>query len=377
MVAERGVSLDRRPGGALEVRLSGAWGLHEGLPPFDRVRQDLEQEPPPTKVLFDLSDLDSWDSAVLSFLVRVEELCAERGIATDRSGLPDGLERLLALAEAVPETKDARADKEAPSLLENVGEKAIDVAEGGHGMVSFLGEMTMALGRMLRGRARFRRVDLVLLIQDCGVSALPIVTLISFLVGMILAFVGAVQLEQFGAQIYVANLVGIAMAREMGPMMAGIIMAGRTGAAFAAQIGTMQVNQEIDALRTMGLPPIEFLVLPRMIALCLMMPLLCIFADFVGMIGGGLVAVGMLDLPPIVYFDQASNAVTLRDFIGGLVKASVFGVLVAFAGCLRGIECGASASAVGDATTSAVVTAIVLIIVADALFTVVFNVIGV
>lgn len=376
MSAEREVSLDRSPDGALRVRLSGAWGLGEGLPPVEPVRQELASSPTPSQVEFDVSELSEWDSGVLSFLVRVDEMASEQGVSTNRETLPEGLRRLVELATAVPETKDARAESETPPLLARVGLATRGAAEGAEAMVEFLGEITASVGRMFRGQARFRMVDLMSFIQDCGAQALPIVTLISFLVGLILAFVGAVQLEQFGAQIYVANLVGIAMAREMGAMMAAIIMAGRTGAAFAAQLGTMRVNQEIDALQTMGLPPMDFLVLPRVIALCLMMPLLTLYADLVGIIGGGVVAAVMLDLTPTVYWDQTVYGVTLNDFLTGLIKASVFGALIAFSGCLRGIQCGNSASAVGDAATSAVVTGIVMIIVADALFTVVFNIIG-
>jgi phospholipid/cholesterol/gamma-HCH transport system permease protein len=214
-------------------------------------------------------------------------------------------------------------------------------------------------------------------IFDCGAAALPIVTLISFLVGLILAFVGAVQLQQFGAQIYVADLVGIAMAREMGALMAAIIMSGRTGAAFAAQLGTMQVNEEIDALSTFGLSSMDFLVLPRMIALIAMMPLLCIYADLMGILGGALVGVGMLHLSVTQYANETIQGVHLSDFAVGLVKSSVFGVIVAIAGCMRGIQSGRSASAVGLAATSAVVTAIVFIIVTDGLFAVLTNVLGV
>ncbi|UCF33990.1 MAG: ABC transporter permease [Phycisphaerales bacterium] len=244
-------------------------------------------------------------------------------------------------------------------------------------MVRFIGEATIALGAFLRGRASYRRSELMLIIQECGAQALPIVSLISFLVGLILAFVGAVQLMQFGAQIYVADLVGIAMVREMGAMMAAIIMAGRTGAAFAAQLGTMTVNEEIDALKTLGISPMEFLVLPRMLALILMMPLLCLYADLVGMLGGLLVGVGMLDITFVEYFNQTVGAVDLNDIALGVVKSAVFGVLVALSGCLRGMQSGRSASAVGVAATSAVVTAIVFIIVTDAIFAVVTNIIGV
>ncbi len=244
-------------------------------------------------------------------------------------------------------------------------------------MVAFLGEAFLAFIQLLRGRARFRRSDLVLIIQECGAQALPIVSLISALVGLILAFVGAVQLLMFGAQIYVANLVGIAIVRVMGPIMTGIIMAGRTGAAFAAELGTMQVNEEVDALRTLGISPMEFLVLPRMLALALMMPLLCLYADLIGILGGLLVGVSMLDLDAVVYFNQTREAVSLKHFWIGLFHSVVFGVLVALAGCLRGMQCGRSASAVGQAATSAVVTGIVSIIVATAIITFICNILGI
>ena len=197
------------------------------------------------------------------------------------------------------------------------------------------------------------------------------------LTAVILAFVGAVQLLMFGAQIFVADLVGIAMLRVMGAIMVGIIMAGRTGAAFAAQIGTMQVNEEIDALQTLGISPMEFLVLPRMIALIIMMPLLCVYADLMGILGGMIVGVGMLDISMVQYYQQTRAALNLNHFWIGLFQAGVFGVLVALAGCLRGIQCGRSASAVGDAATSAVVTGIVSIVVATAIITVICNVLGI
>jgi phospholipid/cholesterol/gamma-HCH transport system permease protein len=244
-------------------------------------------------------------------------------------------------------------------------------------MLRFLGEMTVTFFCLFRMKARFRTVDLLLLIQQAGAHALPIVTLISFLVGVILAFVGAVQLKQFGAQIYVADLVGIAMIREMGAMMTGIIMAGRTGAAFAAQLGTMKVTQELDAFTTMGFSPLEFLVLPRVLALILMMPLLCLYSDFVGVLGGATVGLGMLDLSWTVYMRQTANAITLTDVFGGVFKSSVYGILIALSGCLRGMQCGNSSSAVGDAATSAVVTGIVAIVVACGTFAVVFYVLGI
>jgi phospholipid/cholesterol/gamma-HCH transport system permease protein len=277
----------------------------------------------------------------------------------------------------VPEKKGARKVTADRTLLEQLGSSVISAGIGLTEMLKFVGEITETLIRLLRTSVTFRSGDLFLLLQQCGAQALAIVTLISFLVGVILAFVGAVQLKQFGAQIYVADLVGIAMVHEMGAMMTGIIMAGRTGAAFAAQLGTMKVTQEIDAFTTLGVSPLEFLVLPRLIALTLMMPLLCLYADLVGVLGGAVVGMGMLDLSWSVYIRETIQAVGLRDLFGGLFKSSVYGVLIAVSGCLRGMQCGNSASAVGDAATSAVVTSIVAIVTACGIFAVVFYLLGI
>ena len=363
--------------GTLVIRLVGAWNLRAGIPSAADVQSRVATTGLSRGVAFDARELTSWDSSVLTFLVEVSELCRQRGIPMDREGLPLGVQKLLALAEAVPERKGARREVTEASFLERIGTAALGLAGSGKEMLAFLGDMTVTFLALLRMKAHYRASDLFLLIQQCGAQALPIVTLISFLVGVILAFVGAVQLKQFGAQIYVADLVGIAMMREMGAMMTGIIMAGRTGAAFAAQLGTMKVTQEIDALTTAGFSPLEFLVLPRVMALILMMPLLCLYADFVGVIGGAVIGVGMLDLSWTTYFNQTANAISLTDISGGVFKASVYGVLIALSGCLRGLQCGNSSSAVGDAATSAVVTGIVAIVMACGIFAVVFYILGI
>jgi phospholipid/cholesterol/gamma-HCH transport system permease protein len=377
MAEEGQVSFQRAAEATLVVRFSGRWRLRGGLPSASLIEPELEPAPKVTGIAFETRELSSWDSSILTFLVEVSALCRQRGIKMDRAGLPVGVQRLLQLAEAVPEKKGARQEAVERPLLERVGNTAIGAGVSLGEMLQFLGEMTLTLIRLFRMKARFRAADLFLLIQQCGAQALPIVTLISFLVGLILAFVGAVQLKQFGAQIYVADLVGIAMVREMGAMMTGIIMAGRTGAAFAAQLGTMKVTQEIDAFTTMGFSPLEFLVLPRVIALILMMPLLCLYSDFVGVLGGAAVGIGMLDLSWATYFRETTHAVNLTDLLGGVFKSSVYGVLIALSGCLRGIQCGNSSSAVGDAATSAVVTGIVAIVAACGVFAVVFYILGI
>jgi phospholipid/cholesterol/gamma-HCH transport system permease protein len=376
-VAERGeMSIVRGSDETVVIRLAGAWELATGLPSPDPVRRELASGRA-RAVTFDTRELRAWDSAVVTFLARVTEVCRERGIPLDSAGLPQGLQRLLRLAEAVPERPGVRRGADRRGWLERLGTGAIAWTQAGRQALEFLGEVTLSTARFLRGRARLRPRDLALFIQACGIDALPIVTLISVLVGMILAFVGAVQLLRFGAQIYVADLVAIAMVREMGCIMTAIIMAGRTGSGFAAQLGTMKVTQEIDAFTTLGIPPMDFLVLPRLIALVLMMPLLTIYADLLGIFGGGVVSVGMLGLTPLQYLREAVQALTLTSCATGVGKSLVFGALIAVAGCQRGMDCGKSSSAVGDAATSAVVTSIVWIVMADGLFAVVFNVLGI
>ncbi|HEY2776184.1 MAG TPA: ABC transporter permease [Candidatus Binatia bacterium] len=353
------------------VTLTGAWSIQGSLPAPEPSADEVTRLGR-RSARYDASHIGRWDSGLLVFLLRFEQLLKDKGIAIDRGGLPEGVRGMLHLAEIVPEREGARATADEENLVARLGVRVTAVAEGGFEALEFLGTVVLAFGNLLRGRARVRRSDIALFMQEAGAEALPIVTLISFLVGTILAFVGAVQLQQFGATIYVANLVGVAMVREMGAMMTGIVMAGRTGASYAAQLGSMKVNQEVDALSTMGISALEFLVLPRMIALALMMPLLCLYSDAVGIVGGAFVGVLGLGLSPVTYYQYTQWAVSLNDLFGGIVKASVYGILIALFGCLRGMQSGTSSSAVGDATTRAVVSSIVAIISACGLFAVVF-----
>jgi phospholipid/cholesterol/gamma-HCH transport system permease protein len=371
------LSFQRPDGKTLQICLAGDWVLGKDIPSAGRIGEEIGAGSLIEQVTFYTPDLAKWDSGLLTFLIKLIDYCVSSNLHVDKKGLPGGVQRLLALASAVPERKGARKQAAEISVLELAGAAAVAFWRSLLEMTAFIGEASIAFGRLITGKARFRRSDLYMTIQECGVQALPIVSLISVLVGLILAFVGAIQLRIFGAQIYVASLVGIGMVRALAAVMTGIIMSGRTGASFAARLGTMQVNEEIDALKTLGVSPMEFLVLPRMLALFLMMPLLSLYADLMGVLGGFVIGVSMLNLNFMEYYNKTREAVSMNDFGVGLFSAAVFGVLVALSGCMRGMQCGRSASAVGEATTSAVVTGIVSIVVAMAVITVMCNVLNI
>jgi phospholipid/cholesterol/gamma-HCH transport system permease protein len=355
--------------------LSGDWTVTRGAPRSAAVLEQLRAQAA-REIGFDCSALGSWDSLLVTLLLGIDEECTRAGIRLDTANLPEGALRLMALARTV------RAEHRAPSarapwwrrllagapLLQARGQLLETLA--------FVGELLIALGKLCVGRANTRARDFLWFVQQAGPAAIGIVTLISVLVGMILAYLGSVQLRQFGAQIYVADLVGIGMVREMAALMTGVIMAGRTGAAYAAQLGTMQTREEIDAIRTLGMSPMEFLVLPRLLALVLVMPLLTLYSGVLGMCGGALVAIGM-DVSWTQYVHETRLAVTLTHILTGVAKSVVFGLLIAIAGCRAGMQCGRSSEAVGKATTRAVVTAIVWLIVADAAFNIVYQRLGI
>ena len=359
------------------MKLSGSWSNDASIRPVEQVLAELSAFKNLKLVLLQAHDLAGWDSRLPAYLLKIIDDCQTRHIEVDASGLPEGIQALLKLARAVPERAGARRTTQQKSTLAEIGKTVLNGLKDAKGLLAFIGETLLAFATLIRGKARFRSVDLFICIQDAGPSALPIVTLISLLVGLILAFVGAVQLAMFGAQIYIADLVGLGTVREMGALMTAVIMSGRTGAAYAAQLGTMNVNSEIDALKTMGISPMEFLVLPRMLALILMMPLLCLYADLMGMLGGALVTVSAFDVSLIQYYNETQKAVDLTDFGIGLFKSLVFAALVATAGCMRGMQCGRSASAVGDAATAAVVNSIVYIVVADSVITLICDRLGI
>ena len=355
------------------VWLTGAWVLHGDVPRFARITAQFGQA---KRVVLGARDLTAWDSSAVNFLAGIVRDCRARKVEVDDSALPEGLRRMLALAFAVP-PPPPRTTPDAPGLLARVGTSALEAWRDWPAMVEFAGEILLSLGRFVTGRARYRRQDFAYLIDEVGPRALPIVSLISFLVGTILAYMGAVQLALFGASIYIADLVGIGVVREVAALMTGIILAGRTGAAYAAQIGSMQVNEEIDALRTLGVSPIDYLVLPRMLALILMVPVLTLYAGIVGILAGMTIAVLVFDVGMYEYYNETLSALELKHFAVGLIKGTVYGGLVGFAGCLRGMQCGRSAQAVGESTTSAVVLGILLITVSASVLTIVFQKLGI
>ena len=359
------------------LRLSGTWRIDERIPSIEEVEHQFPPVNAIRKMIFDTSGLSGWDSQFLVFLTDLKQRLAEKRIAFQADGLPEGVVNILTIASAVSEKTAGKGESPRRPFLVAVGEDTIALFRTVSEMLAFIGGAVLGLVRLLTGKAGFRRVDFVSLLRECGPDALPIVSMISLLVGLILAFVGAIQLMMFGAQIYVADLVGIAMVRVLGAVMTGIIMTGRTGAAFAAQLGTMQVNEELDALETLDIFPMEFLVLPRLLALTLMMPMLCLYADLMGILGGMIVGVAMLDISAVEYYQETVHAIGMTHLLIGLFHGAVFGVLVSLSGCLRGIQCGRSASAVGQATTSAVVTGIVSIVIATALITLLCNIIGI
>lgn len=350
------------------MELRGAWCNDQDVPTFEAMLAAFEEQKSQCWRIVATNDF-SWDSAGMTRLFSCARHCAEKKITFDISALPTGMRKLLEVATAVkPQEKNNPTLSTRERWRKSVAALRTHITD----LLGFVGGVALAFTSFLRGHANIRGRDFLYFFQQCGAQALGIVALISLLVGMILAYLGSVQLRQFGAEVYIANLVAIGAVREMGPLMTAVIMAGRTGAAFAAQLGSMQANEEIDAITTLGIKPIEYLVLPRMLALVAAMPLLCIFADVLCLLGGALIATSM-DVSSIAFIYQARGAVDFQDIASGIIKGVVFAVLIATAGCQAGLQSGRSADAVGRATTRAVVNAIVYLVIADAALNIAYD----
>lgn len=364
-------------GSVLMLCLSGSWLYKVNRPTFSKVREFYEaSEQSVESVCLDGAHLEEWDTALLIFAKLCQEFANEKSLYFEFKSFPDGVKKMIDLSFAVPEAEEVPARLRA-SWSENIGRQTILFYAGIVRYFEFIGNFCADVFAFVTGRSQLRKRDFLELLQATGPHALGIVSLLSFLMGLIVAFVGVIQLQQFGADVYVADLVGVAMTRELAAIMVGVIMAGRTGAAYAAQIGSMQVNEEVNALVCFGISPMQFLVLPRIFALILMMPLLCVCADLISIIGGMAVAIGISNVTSMQYINQIKEAVSLGDLLGGISKSVVFGLIVGVAGCYRGLNSGKDASAVGYAATSAVVTAITWIVIADAIFAVSFQILGI
>lgn len=347
------------------VTLGANWKSRDVDESLARAIRELGKAETGGSLAFEATDFDKSNALVVSTILELIRAANEQEMEVDLESLPDKIRPLLKLSLAVP--KRTPSGGRAEGRIVRLGRQAVATGQSARRFVEFLGELIYSFGKLLIGRSRFRKRDFWVILQDCGAGALPIVSLLAILTGTILGFVGAVQLRKFGATIYMTDLVGLAMAREMAAIMTGVIMAGRTGAAFAAQIGSMNVNQEVDALKTLSISPVEFLVLPRTLALVVMMPLLVLYANVLGWMGGFLVAIPM-NINAAEYWNQLVESTGLGHIIFGISKSFFFGIVVATTGCYYGLRSGRSSAAVGTATTRAVVAGITWIIVLDAVF---------
>jgi phospholipid/cholesterol/gamma-HCH transport system permease protein len=361
----------RADGPVLDIALEGPWRLNGQTPRWASVIGSSK----PSRVRLSADGVSQWDTSLVVFLGEALRWCGSAGVACDTGALPEKMRLLSGQFESSMRT--AGHDEHSRSLVVEVGLATRSYMGQLQDFLHFVGECSIDTVRLVTGRTGLRWNDCLNEMQKCGAMALPIVSLISFLVGVTLAYSGSIVLKRFGGEIWVADLIGVAMTREMGALMAAVVLSGRTGAAFAAEIGSMKANEEIDALSTLGISPVRFLVIPRVIALALMMPLLAMYANCLGILGGMAVAYATLSIPPAAYWVEMLTIVDMSDVVVGMIKAVVFGLIVGLSGCLRGLQSDRNASGVGHAATSAVVTAILLIIVADALFAVLFNAIGI
>ncbi len=360
----------RTEGDTTEVEVGGTWRITESRPGWGRLRGEAR----PRRVVVRAENLARWDTSLVLFVFEIDSWCRIEGAACELSGLPPQMNALVAQMAKSRET--AAPHDRTENFLAVVGNATLGLGRNARAIFHFVGDAVLSSIQTAKHPQKFRWRDWVYEMQQCGAMALPIVSLISFLVGVTLAYTGAVVLRQYGGDIYIADLIGLSMVRETGAVMTAVVLAGRTGAAFAATLGNMKANEEIDALETLGISPVQFLVLPRLLALGVMTPLLALYSNALGMVGGMAVALGLLDIQPSAYWAEMQTAVDMSDLAVGVIKAGAFGLIIGLSGCLRGLQAERSAAGVGRAATSAVVTAILLLVVADALFAVVFNILG-
>lgn len=367
--AAAGMAADIRPGdSALELRCAGAWVLRaiaQLEPKLAALRRREAGE-----LTLDASAVSAMDTSGAWLLHRTMRALQQDGRSVQLRGLRPEFAALLQLVATRGGAPEAAVP---PGLLARIGRQTWLSLGNALGMLAFLGENALALLRAAAHPRSIRWRAVAYSLQTTGFDALPITGLLSFLMGIVIAYQGAEQLRQFGANIYVADLVGLAMVRELSPMLTAIIVAGRSGSAYAAQIGTMKVTEEIDALRTIGVAPLDLLVLPKVLALMLALPLLTVYTDVMGVLGGMIMAHAQLDVSFGAFIDRLDEAITLNSYLIGIGKAPVFAVIIALVGCYQGFQVGGSADSVGRQTTLSVVQSVFLVIVVDALFSIVFS----
>jgi phospholipid/cholesterol/gamma-HCH transport system permease protein len=355
---------------SVHVRCAGVWTVQGIAPVEQRLANLLSSDT--GKCVIDVSAVSALDTAGAWLLHRTIRALEQRGTTVQINGLKPEFNTLLQLIAARAGTTGHVAPVKA-NLLESIGQRAWHSLHDLSGMLAFIGESAIVFLHSLIQPRRIRWRPILHNLQTAGFEALPIVGLLSFLMGVVIAYQGADQLQRFGANIFIADLVGLSMLRELSPLMTAIIVAGRSGSAYAAQIGTMKISEEIDALRTIGIGPQELLVQPKIIALVIALPLLIVYADVAGVLGGMLMANSMLDISFSVFLDRLEDALSLSSFLTGIIKAPVFAVIIALVGCYQGFQVSGGADSVGRQTTVSVVQSIFLVIVADALFSVIFN----
>jgi phospholipid/cholesterol/gamma-HCH transport system permease protein len=361
----------RFEGSELGIAIGGNITMDEAAGLWRRVTEVLERERRLTRVSIDLSKVEVIDGSCMALLMHLRAELAKRRVPCEFTGGSSELRRLL---ELHGRRRQRRRFKRRPqNAVEQIGNATLDIFGSVRNMLGFFGELTVAAFTALKRPRSLNLRDVALTMERAGADAVPIVLLINFLTGFVMAFQAATQLARFGANIFVADLVGLAMVRELGPLMTAIIVCGRSGAAFAAELGTMKVSEEVDALRTMGLLPLRYLVLPRVLGLMLVAPVLTLLADAIGIGGGILVASASLDVTPAAFIAELRQAMVPWDIISGLIKSVFFSGTLGIIACQQGLATAGGAEGVGRQTTSAVVISLFSLILLDALFTIVFG----
>jgi phospholipid/cholesterol/gamma-HCH transport system permease protein len=369
------IELTRLSERVADLRFHGTLRLSSAAELWKTLREHAKAAQPETRLNFDLSDVTSVDGAAMALLVQVRAELHQRNVECELVNAPDSVQDLVRLYRGDAQVKP-RPKRKAKSLFEQVGDATVHILEEAKGAFSFLGDLVIELREVIRAPRTANFSEVAPTMERTGADALPIILLINFLVGLVMAFQASVQLKRFGANILVADLIGISMTRELGPLMSAIVLSGRSGAAFAAELGTMKVNEEIDALRVLGLSPLRYLVLPRVLGMFLVLPLLSLFADAVGILGGLVVGLTRLDLTTTSYLRQTFHAVKLWDVYSGAFKAGIFAIAIALIACQQGLAASGGAEGVGQRTTAAVVSSLFTLILIDAVFTVMFRLAG-